>query len=226
MMPIVSLALANGAFVISHFAMSHPLRRAIVARAGERGFLGLYSLLSLALFAWIVLAFRQSEAGPVAWNGAGDFIWVLSSVLTIIATALLIGSLRGNPALPDTGAHAVAGARAQGVFAVTRHPMMWSFALWALAHVLVWPSARTLITAGSMAFLALVGARLQDRKKLRLLGAAWANWKARTSYWPQPGKLAQIPLGVWLSAGALWLAFTGLHVWLAGIPAGAWRWLA
>ena len=226
MAPIVSLALANGAFVASHFALSHPLRRAIVTRTGERGFLGVYSLVSLALFAWIVLAFRQSAAGPLAWNGTGDIIWILSSLLTIIATALLIGSFKGNPALPDTGAEAVAHARAEGAFAVTRHPMMWSFALWALAHMLAWPSPRTLITAGSMGVLALVGARLQDRKKIRLLGDAWRRWEGQTSYWPRIGKLARIPLTVWLMAIALWLAFTGLHLWLAGIPAGAWRWLA
>ncbi len=225
MEPLASLAFANIAFVASHFAMSHPLRAGMVKALGERGFLGVYSLVSLVLFAWIILAFRAVLPGPTLWNGSGDALWVVSSLLTIVAVVLLAGSMKGNPALPDTAPEVAAKAEATGAFAVTRHPMMWGFALWALAHIIVWPSPRTLITAGAMGLLALLGARLQDGKKEKLLGDAWADWEARTSYWPRLGKLMHIPLSTWLIGIALWMAFTWLHVWLAGIPAGAWRWL-
>ena len=41
--------------------------------------------------------------------------------------------------------------------------MMWAFALWAAAHILVWLSPRTLITAGAMGILALLGAQPELR---------------------------------------------------------------
>jgi uncharacterized membrane protein len=226
MEPFTSLVAANVAFVGSHFAMSHPLRAPLVRALGEKGFLGIYSLVSLATFGWIILAFRSVGAGKwPLWDGESAPLWIIASLLTILATALLLASLKGNPALPGTSPHTLAQARADGVYAVTRHPMMWAFALWALAHILVMPSARTGVTAGAIGFLALVGAHLQDRKKEALLGDVWKSWEAQTSYWPRLGKLGSISIGVWLAAIAGWLALTWAHIPLAFVPAGVWRWV-
>lgn len=225
MTPIVSLVLANLAFVGTHFALSHPLRAPLVARLGEKGFLAFYSLVSFATFGWIIVAFRAGSGLPIGQAGGSDAAWALGSALTLLALVLLVGSFKGNPALPDTPLDKVAAARADGVFAITRHPMMWSFALWAAAHMLVWPSARTLITAGAMGFLALVGAHMQDRKKEALLGATWRTWEAQTSYWPRPSGLAKVGVVTWIVALIVWLALTWLHVRWAGLPAGVWRWL-
>lgn len=224
--PLTSLIAANVAFVGGHFVLSHPLRGPLVGTLGEKGFLGLYSLFSLATFAWIVLAFQAlGPGGPVLWDGQGTAPWIIASLLTVLATALLLGSLRGNPALPQTGADAIAQARATGVFAVTRHPMMWAIGIWAVAHVLVMPNPRTLVTAGSMGVLALVGAALQDGKKRKLLGEAWTRWEAQTSYWPRLGALGGIGIGLWIAAIVAWLLFTWLHIVLAYVPAGLWRWI-
>lgn len=135
------------------------------------------------------------------------------------------GSLFGNPALPDTPADKVSAAKAQGVFQVTRHPMMWGFALWALAHILLVPNGRTLIVAGAILILALVGAHLQDRKKEVLLGDAWQHWEQQTRFWPQWQKLASAGLKPWAGGIALWLVATWAHGALTGIPAGLWLWI-
>ncbi len=223
---LISLHAACIAFVGSHFALSHPLRAPLVKKLGEKGFLGLYSLISIGFFGWMIVAFRAvGPGGEVHWDGSSDAIWVIASVLTVVALVLLLGSLRGNPALPDTSAATVATAQAKGVFAVTRHPMMWGFALWAAAHILIMPSARSITLAGSLLILALVGAHLQDRKKAALLGEAWTGWQAKTSFWPRLGALSRAGLPLWLGAIIVWLAVTGGHLWLADIPAGVWRWL-
>jgi len=205
---LTRLIVANVLLVSSHFAMSHPLRAGMIRTLGQKGFMGVYSLVSLGLFAWIVMAFRA--IGPSA-EAAGDAAWILASVLTVVATALLIGSFKGNPALPETPADAVAKAEATGAFAVTRHPMMWAIGLWAIAHMAAWPSARTLVTAGAMGVLALVGAHLQDRKKEALLGDAWKGWEAKTSYWPRLSQLGKLGAGPWIGGVAAWLAFTWAH---------------
>ncbi len=52
------LGLAMGLFVASHLALSSTgPRRALAGRIGEWPFLGLYSLLSLGLFAWVLRAY-------------------------------------------------------------------------------------------------------------------------------------------------------------------------
>lgn len=223
---LASLIAANVSFVGTHIAMSHPLRTPMVRVLGERGFQGVYSLVSLACLVWIVLAFQQVGPGKTTlWNGQGEATWIAASLLTLLALALIAGSFKGNPAVVGAGAAQARAAAPTGVFAITRHPMMWGIAIWALAHVMVAPDPRNLITAGSLGLFALLGAHLQDRKKAALLGADWTAWQARTSYWPRLGAIGAIGLGSWLRALVLWLLFTWLHLWAAYVPAGIWRWV-
>lgn len=217
-----SLIAASVAFVGTHFLLSHPLRAPLVARLGPRGFLGLYVLVALATFAWMVVAYRATGAQPLWWV-PGEPAWRIASAVMLVGSVLFVGSLFGNPALPG----APAAGEARGVFAVTRHPMMWGFALWALVHFAVFPTDAHLVLTAAMLLLALVGAALQDAKKAALL-PGWREWQARTSYWPFAAQLAgraRWSLGgarAILGGTALWLAATWLH---PGGDAGIWRWI-
>jgi uncharacterized membrane protein len=103
--------------------------------------------------------------------------------------------------------------------------MMWAIGLWAASHLVLFYSARTMITAAAMGVLALVGARLQDGKKARLMGPAWGEWSAKTSYWPRLARLFTVGAVPLAGGTLLWLAGSWVHLWHAGIPAGVWRWL-
>lgn len=220
---LAQLLAASIAFVGTHFALSHPLRAPIVARVGEAAFLGIYSLVAFATLGWMIAAFR---AAPVAdLPGSGDIGWAVASALTLPALVLFLGSLAKNPAMPNPKAPKQIDRAPTGVFAVTRHPMMWGFALWGVAHIVLWFDLRTLIVAGAVTFLALVGAHLQDCKKRALLGDAWAGWEARTSYWPHWSRLLSAGWPLWLGAAVAWLAVTFAHMPGAGVAAGIWRWL-
>ena len=48
------LTLASATFVGTHFLMSHPLRAPLIARLGEKGFAGIYSLVALITFGWMI----------------------------------------------------------------------------------------------------------------------------------------------------------------------------
>ena len=214
------------AFVGSHFALSHPWRAPLVKRLGAGGFAGFYSLVALITLGWMVMAFRAvPHQQMLPWDGSGALPWGLASTLMLAASVLLVGSFRGNPALPAPGAAALARRRPNGVFRITRHPMMWSFALWSAAHALVSPSTRVLILTATIGFLALAGAMMQDHKKARLMGDNWIMWHRQTSYWPQVMELPKAGLVPWLSGAALWLGATWAHGWLIAVPAGLWRWL-
>jgi uncharacterized membrane protein len=221
---LVALIAASTALVGTHFALSHPLRAPLVRLLGATGFMALYSVVALACLYWMNVAFRG--AAPASLDGSGMIGWIAASALTLVAMVLLFGSFRANPALPAPGAQEVAATREPtGVFAVTRHPMMWSFALWAISHIVLWWSWRTNVVALAILVLALVGAHLQDRKKEVLMGEAWKVWEAKTSYWPHWSKLLSAGWLLWLVAAVAWLALTWAHLHLAGIPAGAWRWI-
>lgn len=220
------LVAAAAAFVGTHFALSHPLRAALVRMAGERGFRTLYALVAITTFAWLVLAFRAVPGGELLWDGFAQVPWLVATLLMLIASVLLIGSFLGNPAMPGTNAAALAAKAPHGVFHVTRHPMMWSFAFWSTAHLLVSPTPRVIVLTLAIAVLALVGSHLQDRKKEHLMGPAWNGWEAQTSYWPRFGNLGKAGQVPWLGGLVLWLGATWAHGWLIALPAGIWRWIS
>ncbi len=204
-----------------------PVRGALAGRLKEGGFLGLYSLISLASFAWMVIAFRKAPTGAPLWT-VGSALWAAASGFTLIAAILLTGSFIGNPALPDPTGRLKAPHATRGAFVITRHPMNFAVALWALGHMLVSPTPKGLVFAGAFLALALIGSAHQDRKKALLKPEIWADWEARTGFWPFAstlrGRTRLRDLGWRIPAGGLivWLGATWLH---GGLGAGLWRWV-
>ena len=210
---VLCLALATIAFVGTHLLMSHPLRATLVARLGERGFVGVYSLVAIITLGWMIFASgairdpRPAWVAPLRW-------WPGASAIMLLASILLVGSLVGNPAFPHPGSAPRDIPPPRGVFAITRHPMNWSFMIWAAVHTSISGSARNLIVAGGIFVLALAGSIGQDRKKARLIGETWRQWQARTSFVPFAG-LLQGRVG-WRSAFPGWIALIGgLILWAA-----------
>ena len=218
------LIIASFAFVASHFAMSHTLRPTMVKMFGRAGFLAVYSLISLGLLIWMVMAFRSVPAGQTLWN-AGDILWAISSIITLFAAVLYAGSLSGNPALPSPGAAELAARTPTGVFKVTRHPMMWSFALWGIAHILIAPRADIFIFIGRIIFLALAGSVAQEHKKSKVMGVEWESWLRKTTYWPRLSKLLNVGLANWVIGFVIWLLATWAHNFFGPYAAGIFRWL-
>lgn len=222
---IGNLALAALAFLATHFLLSHPWRAPLVRALGERTFLMVYSLVALGALSWLIIAFDRAPDGPMLWDGFATVPWIIGSILTLVAMALLFGSLSGNPALPQAQVAGLSARKPTGVFRITRHPMMFGIALWAVAHIIVAPTYRTLIVTVIMLIVALVGSHLQDRKKVRIHDREWRAYIKRTHFWPRPNRLHL--LGWNWGFGLLgWLAITWIHMSSAGIPAGIWKWVA
>ncbi|WP_158809342.1 NnrU family protein [Beijerinckia sp. L45] len=224
------VAAATIAFVGSHFLLSHPLRRPLVAALGEGAFLGLYSVVAVVTFVAMAWAFRATSASAPLWP-VGDTLWAIVTAVMLLASVLLMGSLIRNPAMPTGGVPGKVPEAALGAFSITRHPMMWAFALWGLCHVAVYPVAKNIVVALAVIVLALVGAALQDRKKARLQPDFWQAWESKTSYWPfvavathrtRLGGFRMHDLGGGL---VIWLAATWAHIPLSGWAAGVWRWI-
>lgn len=224
-----TLLLAAGSFLGTHFLLSHPFRRPLVEKVGEKGFMGLYSLVAFITLGATIWAYRAAPTTEPIWP-VGDALWAIATVAMLLASVLLMGSLVRNPALAGTTTQA-GTAEANGVYAVTRHPMMWAFAVWGASHILIYPIAKNVILSGAIVLLALVGAALQDRKKEQLDPDGWAAWEKRTSYVPftaiATGRARLGGFGGHALGGGLlvWIAATWAHIPLAGWPAGIWRWL-
>ena len=221
MSPAETVALLAFAFVATHFLLSHPLRQPLARRLGERGFSAAYSAVALATFVPMVLARRS--AGPEAplWN-ASEAGWIAAALLVWLGSILFVGSFRRNPAMVNASGKPVTIGEPAGVFHITRHPMMWGFALWAVAHIVVNPEPSALAIAAAILILALGGAAGQDRKKQKQIGEQWLTWQQRTSFVPFGHGLAGPGWFALIGGSVLFLAATWAHPFSIGV----WRWFA
>ena len=106
------------------------LRAPMVGRVGERGFSLAYVLVSVATSLpddAILWPGVRTQAPAVLWD-AGSVGWTVATLLMWFGSILFVGSLRRNPAFPTGGRPVTEIGEARGVFAITRHPMMWGFA--------------------------------------------------------------------------------------------------
>jgi uncharacterized membrane protein len=227
MSDLLVLGLLMAAFVAGHELLSHPLRGALVARLGEKGFAILYSLVALASLGGAVQLWRQIPKTRL-WDTPAS-AYPLALAVMLVAAILFVGSVTApNPAMMP----GVKGPP-RGAQRITRHPMMWSFALWAAVHVLMTADPRTMVLAGGIGVLALLGSALQDGKK-RSQNADYGAHMAATSHVPfvailsgrQP--IAALWPGVLPVAGGIVL-WVGVLVWLhpmvIGVPAMGWSYL-
>lgn len=213
-------ALFAALFVLTHIGLSHRPRAWLVERLGPRGFLAAYSAVSFATFIPMILA--RKSAGSEAWLWQPpEWSGTAAAAIMWLAAILLVGSFVRNPAMETMQNHDSVIGRPSGVFRWTRHPMMWSFALWGLTHLLVHPEPSALVIALAILLLALVGSAAQDSKKRALLGNRWRDWEAQTSFLPFARGLAFPGWPALLGGTALFL----LATWLHPVRIGLWAWL-
>ena len=98
----------------------------------------------------------------------------------LLAAILFVGAFnRRNAAL----AGAPLATRPTGALRITRHPMNWAFAIWAVVHGALAGRTATLVLTGAIFTLAIVGSALQEVKKRRA-DPGWANYARQTSFFP------------------------------------------
>lgn len=171
------------AFLAIHLLPATPLRAAAIGRIGLNAYRGLFSLLSAAVLGWLILAFAEAPHEEL-WAQAPWTRWV-PLVLMPIGLILFICSVSSrNPSMAGME-HAVdRAAPVAGIITITRHPMLWSFALWGLAHLPANGDRASLYFFGSLVVLALAGMPTIDRRKADEIGPAWGPVLMRSSAIP------------------------------------------
>jgi uncharacterized membrane protein len=170
-------------FVGIHLLASTSLRPALVARIGEGAWRGLFSVFAGIFFVWMIWAYGNAPFDPV-WPVAPWMPWVPILVMPVAMILLVAAVTTRNPSLAGMEATVSAPNPAVGIMTVTRHPLFWAIALWALAHILANGDRASIYMFGALALLGLLGMPMQDHKKFRTLGAEWAPYAMRTSAIP------------------------------------------
>lgn len=219
------LAIWAFAFFASHILMSHPLRAPMVKAFGTMGFQVVYSIISLGTLIMAARAYSPAQEGANWMWTMNYYNWGIATFLVWIGMILFVGSVRRNPAMPHPEAKAYASSPAEGVYAITRHPMMWGFSLWAIGHIIVNPTVPSFIISAMIIGTALIGAAGQDKKKAALMGEAWDDWSSRTSFWPYGKGFNAFGTFALVGGTILFLGLSFAHQWLVGAKAGIFLWL-
>jgi len=221
---VAALLAASIAFVGAHLALSsRPVRDRLVSRIGERPFAGLYSVLVILAFAWMIAAYR---AAPT------DYLWIApTGIKHITLTAMILASIfavasisRNNPAVAGAPPPELKDGP-KGIFRITRHPFMWGAALWATTHVMATGDTASVILFGSFAILAIAGTVHSDSRKRRQYGPAWDIYARQSSHLPFLAIAQGRTRFVWAEIGwrpvilgfALYLVLLVLHEPVIGI---------
>ncbi|HEX7006617.1 MAG TPA: NnrU family protein [Alphaproteobacteria bacterium] len=212
-------------FVFIHVLSSTPLRARIVSAIGEGPFRGLFSLISAAALLWLLVAYGRAPYVEL-WAPAPWTRWIPIVVMPFASILFVFGLTLPNPLSVGQEARIEATEPAAGFLKVTRHPLFWSFALWAAAHIPPNGDLASLYLFGSILLLSLVGMPLVDKKKEARFGAAWGPFALTTSVVPfvaaieGRAKLTLADFSLWrVVAGlALYVVLFAAHPLLIGVP--------
>ena len=210
------LSLAAIAWLVLHIGLAGTaLRGWLVARLGEKGFLGSYSLISIVSIAALSAAYASTPAAPMwavpVWLG-----WILVAVM-LPAFILFVASV-ASPNPTAVGAETRPDSESRGIFRITRHPMLWAFTIWGVVHI---------VTNGTFAVTALAGMPSIDSKLAARSPERWARLARATSIVPGAAILAgrnrldlrEIGWVVPLIGVVVWALVLGAHPYVIGYPA-------
>src|SRR5262245_11827315 len=75
---------------------STSLREKLVARLGERGYLGIYSLVTVVAFGWLIVAYRHAEAQAL-WFTPPALRLLYVAVIFVAFVLVVVGVATPNP---------------------------------------------------------------------------------------------------------------------------------
>lgn len=188
-MLVLGLVLFLGAHSVRIFADN--ARTRAIARLGEMGWKGLYSVVSLIGFGLIIWGFAQARQQPVVLWSPPAMLKHLNSLFTLLAFVLL----------------AAAYVPRNSIRARLHHPMILGVKLWAFGHLLATATLADLVLFGAFLLWAVLDFRAA-RQRDRALGTVYA-----------PGATGPTVLAVVVGAAA-WAAFAfWLHAaWIGVAP--------
>jgi uncharacterized membrane protein len=217
------LVLAGLVWLGLHIGVSGSrLRDVSVGAIGERAFRGAFSLASIAAIAFLVIAYNHADT-RLLWTAPGWLVGLLD-VAMLAASLLFVASL--SPANPTmAGTESALGQEPRRIFRITRHPMLWAFAIWAGVHLIASGDTASLVFFGTFLITVLAGIPSIDARLARRAPEKWAMLARATSAVPFAAILAGrnrfVPAEIgWrtpLLGVLLWVVLLVLHRLVIGV---------
>jgi uncharacterized membrane protein len=204
-----------------------PLRRGLVGAVGLGPYKGIYSLIALAgmvftIWGWIRAPYHELWAPLTSLRHASHLLMLPAMFFIVCGFSTKSPTAADGEKQLDTK-----NAGVQGVLRITRHPGLWGFLLWGLAHLLPNGDLAGVLFFGSFALLSLLGMLHIDARRRAAEGERWERFASQTSLFPfvaiLRGKtklaLGEIGLPRLIIVLALFALLIFVHPYLFGSPA-------
>ncbi len=205
-----ALGVAAALFFAVHLSPNVPgLRSRLIAALGVQAYRGLFSLIAAGSLVWMVMAYVGAPYVEL-WFAPS---WVRFVPIGAMPFSIVLLVLT----------YASPGA----VKTITRHPMLWAVALWAIAHIPPNGDIASMVLFGGFAAYAVLAMVLADRRLQREDPTRWSTAAAETSLIPFAAaasgraQLSLAALGWWkVALGlALYVVVLFAHQHVIGISA-------
>ena len=204
-------------FLVTHSVPAiGPVRARCVSIAGERPYLIVYSVISITVIAWMVSAVVRAPYVEL-WPMTPGTMWT-TALLMLLATACLVFGLTTPNTLSLPIKSEMFNPDQPGILALTRHPILVGFALWALAHITSNGTLSALLLFGFAFLFSIAGMFIVDARRRRTWGEdRWKIQTARTAFlsW----RFGCIPIldQRWLIIAVLYALMIWLHPLVLGV---------
>ena len=209
----IEFAAAMALFLISHRLPAWlGVKGWLQARLGVAGYIALFSVLSIAILWWLILAAGRAPFVPL-WDQQLWHRWAVNLAMPVVGALAVFGVGAANPFAFEGRAEGYDPDR-PGVAGVTRQPLLWALAIWAGVHLLPNGDLAHVLLFAPMLVFSLAGMGIVERRRRRAMGAAeWQRLTARTGLvplaalvsgrWRPQGPPSLVRLAIWAIAWAL-----------------------
>lgn len=223
----IEFAAAMALFLLSHrLPAMLGVKGWLEARLGRRGYMAVFSVLSLLLLWWLILAAGRAPFVPL-WDQEVWHRWAVNIVMPVAGALAVFGVAAPNPFAFEGRATGFDPER-PGIAGLTRQPLLWALALWSGVHLLPNGDLAHVLLFAPMLVFSFVGMGIVERRRRRAMAAeTWARLTARTSVWPfaaliagrwhPQGMPSLVRLAIW---AASWAALWYLHEPVIGVWPG------
>lgn len=171
------------AFLALHMGISStPLRGKLIDSLGQKGYLGLYSLLAITALGVMIYSYGSIDQSDHVWL-PGTVSYQITKVFVLVAIILLVmGTMTKNPTavmMEDAINQDI-----KGILKITRHPTQWAILLYSIGHLIANGDTASIVLFGTLAIMSGVGMLAMDYRKKANHDEKWQEFYSSTSTLP------------------------------------------
>jgi uncharacterized membrane protein len=155
--------IAVAVFMIGHIVPGL-LRKSIIGRIGFRGYILIFSILSIVLFGWVIQEVLTAES-PHLWDYQ---IWQGKLlIIVMLPTSILWVSAIRQPCPLSIGRRRGFDPTHPGINAFCRHPLLLGMLIWGIGHLMANGDLVKVLFFGGSAAFAVIGFWRMEKIRLR-----------------------------------------------------------